>query len=121
MQIRKSIRSFKPALKGIVESIQEGNNIKIHVFAAICAVLLSLYLHISAVEWCIILLCIGLVISAELCNTAIELLVDQITTQQEEWARRTKDTAAGAVLILAITSLVVGIIIWYPYVIKIIG
>ena len=120
MQIRKSIRSFKPAIKGILESIREGNNIKIHLVAALCAIILSIYLHISALDWCIILLCIGLVISAELCNTSIEMIVDKITSKQEEWARRTKDTAAGAVLILAALAFIVGMIIWYPYILKLI-
>jgi diacylglycerol kinase len=95
----------------------EGNNIKIQIIAGIVAIAISLLLHISKIEFIIILICIGLVWSAELFNTALELIVDKITKEQEEWARKTKDASAGAVLILAIISLVIGVIIWLPYLI----
>jgi diacylglycerol kinase (ATP) len=117
MNIKKSIRSFRPAFKGIYETILEGNNMKIQIIAGIVAIAISLLLHISKIEFIIILICIGLVWSAELFNTALELIVDKITKEQEEWARKTKDASAGAVLILALMALVIGIIIWLPYLI----
>ena len=116
MNIMKSIRSFRPAFKGIYETILEGNNMKIQIFAGIVAVAISLLLHISKIEFIIILICIGLVWSAELFNTALEYIVDKITNEQAAWARKTKDASAGAVLILALIALVIGIIIWEPYV-----
>ena len=63
------------------------------------------------------MICIGLVLSAELFNTALEHIVDKITNEHEEWARKTKDASAGAVLILALVALVIGVIIWLPYLI----
>jgi diacylglycerol kinase len=81
------------------------------------AIAISLLLHISKIEFIIILICIGLVWSAELFNTALEHIVDKITNEQAVWARKTKDASAGAVLILAIVALVIGIIIWLPYLI----
>ena len=117
MNIKKSIRSFKPAFKGIYETIREGNNFKIQILAGIVAIAISLLLHISKIEFIIILICIGLVLSAELFNTAIEHIVDKLTSEQEAWARKTKDAGAGAVLMLALVALVIGVIIWLPYVI----
>jgi diacylglycerol kinase len=89
---------------------------KIQILAGIVAVAISLLLHISKIEFIIILICIGLVWSAELFNTALEYIVDKITNEQAAWARKTKDASAGAVLILALIALVIGIIIWEPYV-----
>lgn len=110
------IRSFGPAFKGIVESIKEGNNLKVQLVAAWAALLFSYFLGISLMEYAMILICIALVLSAELFNTCIELIVDKITQEQEEWARKTKDAAAGAVLILAILSVIIAVIIWMPYI-----
>ena len=116
MQIWKSIKSFIPAFKGIYETLKEGNNFKIQLLAGVVAVACSFILHIQPIEWSVILVCIGLVLSAELFNTAIEIIVDKITLEKQEWARKTKDAAAGAVLILAIASLVIAIIIWLQYI-----
>ena len=117
MQIWKSIKSFIPAFKGILETLKEGNNFRIQLLAAVVAIICSSILHVRPIEWCIILLCIAIVLSAELFNTAIENIVDKITLEKQEWARKTKDAAAGAVLVLAIIAFIIALIIWLPYVV----
>lgn len=115
---RKRLASFKHATGGIWQALKDGPNLQIHVTAAVIAVLLGMFLGISYFEWLIILLLIGLVISLELTNTAIEETVDYFTLNLHPGAKRAKDIAAGAVLVSAITALVIGIIIFLPHILK---
>jgi diacylglycerol kinase (ATP) len=75
-----------------------------------------LYYHITTTEWCIVLLCFGLVLSAEAFNTAIERLVNLVSPDFHPIAGDVKDVAAGAVLICAIASAIIGCIIFIPYI-----
>ena len=76
-------------------------------------------LKISKIEWIICVILFALVISAELINTAIETIVDMITMEKNEKAKIAKDVAAGAVLVNAIGSTIIGLIIFIPKIINI--
>lgn len=113
--IARLIRSFGYAFKGIATAYQEGQvNIRIHTTLACMAVLLGILLSVNTMEWIILLLCIGLVISAEIANSSIEKLVDIVSPEWNEQAGKVKDMAAGAVLVLALIALIVGGIIFLP-------
>lgn len=114
MDIRKFLKSFKYAFDGIKETIKKEQNIKIHLLMMILVIIAGIILKISKTEWIICIILFGLVISAELFNTAIENVVDLITKEKNENARKAKDAAAGGVLILAIISAIIGIIIFAP-------
>ncbi len=88
-----------------------------HTLAAILAVLLGFLLRIAPWEWCFLAVVIGLVLSAEMANTAIEKLCDVTEPDQNETIRVVKDVSAGMVLICAIGALTVGIIIFLPKII----
>jgi diacylglycerol kinase len=111
---KKIINSFKYAIEGIIASFKSERNMKIHVLATIIVVILGLILKINIVEWCFCIISIVLVISAELLNTAIENIVDMISTEKNEKAKLVKDISAGAVLVLAIGALIIGMIIFIP-------
>ena len=91
---------------------------KIHVGIAVLVVLMGLYFRISVYEWMVCVLCIGLVFSSEMFNTAIETIVDLISPNVHPLAGKTKDIAAGAVLITAICSVIIGILIFLPKVLN---
>ncbi len=112
------ILSFKYAIEGLVTALRDEPNLKIHVFLAGVAIILGFLFSITWEEWLAILILIGLVISVELTNTAIEELVDSFTGENHPSAKKAKDVAAGAVLIASITALVVGIVIFLPYFIR---
>ena len=76
---------------------------KIHVGVAVLAVGFGFVLQISSVEWIAVIICIGLVFSAEMINTALEILVDKVSPQKDPVAGKIKDISAGAVLIAAIS------------------
>lgn len=90
------------------------HNARIHLVAALCAIFAGVLFDISAMEWCAIIICIGLVISAEALNSAIEALADKITTDRDPLIGRAKDLGAAAVTLLALVAVVVGLIIFFP-------
>ncbi|MBO4245749.1 MAG: diacylglycerol kinase [Bacilli bacterium] len=110
-------RSFKYAFKGIGTVVLYEKNMHIHVLATICVLILGLKFEITKFEWLACLIVIGMVISSEIFNTAIEKCVDYISLEKNKLAASIKDMAAGAVLINAIIALIVGIIIFLPKII----
>ncbi len=112
--MKKFIRGFGYALNGIRHAAVTQLNFRVHVVAAIVAVGAGYALHISAVEWLWIILCIAMVLAAELFNTALEFLTDLVSPEYNKKAGLVKDMAAGAVLITAICALVIGLIIFVP-------
>ncbi len=109
-------RSFGYAINGLLAAFREQQNLKIHIAAALIVVTLGFWFNVSTVEWCILLIVIGLVIAAELINASIENLTDLVTKEQHPLAGKVKDIAAAAVLVLSIVSGIVGIIIFAQYV-----
>lgn len=109
-------KSFLFAYKGIKEGTKQ-RNLKIHFLFAILSILLGFYFSISITEWLIICLCIGFVISLELINTAIEYLVNWINPEHHPMAGKVKDLGAAAVLIAAMTTIIIGIVIFGKYII----
>jgi len=81
---------------------------------AILVILFGILLAISVFEWIIILLLIGLILSAELMNTAIELLADEVSESYNNTIKKVKDAMAGAVLILSFFSAIIGLVIFIP-------
>lgn len=115
--LKKSLRSFSFAWKGILAAFKSELNMKIHFFIAVFVVFFGLFLKISVTEWLIVLICFAIVFSAEMINTSIETLVDKVSPEQNPLAGKAKDVAAGAVLIVAIFVAIVGLIIFVPKII----
>lgn len=86
----------------------------IHLCAAVGVIVAGFLFKISAMEWCVISLCIGSVFMAEGFNTAIEKLADKVCKEQDALIGAAKDISAGAVLLMAIATVVVGCIIFIP-------
>lgn len=112
---RFHVISFKYAFQGIIAALKEEPNLKFHFLAGLLAILFSFFLQISKQDWIIIILLIGFVIAVELTNTAIEAVVDAFTEKEHPGAKLAKDISAGAVLVAAVTSAVLGILIFTPY------
>ncbi|BAY63497.1 diacylglycerol kinase [Calothrix brevissima NIES-22] len=107
--------SFKYAWAGISYGFKTQRNFRIHVSVCAVAIALSVILHLSSVEIAIIAITSGLVLTLELLNTALESLVDLTVKQTyHELAKIAKDCAAGAVLVSALVSLLVGSILILP-------
>ena len=112
--IKKRIKSFSFAFNGLKLLIKEEHNIRIHVFATICVVVLGLVLSLSAWEWVAIVFSIGFVFAMEAVNSAIERIADFISPQKHDMIKKIKDISAAFVLMAALTALIVGLIIFIP-------
>ncbi|WBL13855.1 diacylglycerol kinase family protein [Sutcliffiella sp. NC1] len=100
--------------------LKKERNIKIHIIIAIFMILLSLYLNISKIEWVVLFLIIGGMVVIEIINTAIENVVDLVTEDFHPLAKIAKDVAASAALVFAVVAVVVGIILYLPYIVQLV-
>lgn len=112
--LRKRLKSFKFAFNGIRLLITREHNAWIHCFAAICVIIAGFVFDISTTEWIAVTFAIGTVLAAEAVNSSIEAIADLVSPEYNEAIKRTKDLAAGAVLILAISAAIIGLIIFVP-------
>lgn len=112
--LKDRLNSFVYAFEGIVTLIKGTPNARIHFVAAIIAIAMGFWLKISNEEWISITIVIGGVIALEAINSAIEELANLITKEQNSKIKAIKDLAAGAVLVMAIAALMVGLLIFVP-------
>lgn len=118
---RTFIDSFKDCINGLNYIMLREHNFKREMILGIISLILSYVLKISKIEFIIILIMIALVIVSEIFNTAIEKVVDLYTMKYNEIARIAKDVSAFAVLTMCSFALIVGIIIFVPKIIELIG
>ncbi len=114
MKCHKRIQSFRYAFKGLTDAIRTQANMRIHLAATAVVLPLAWLLNISGGEWLALILVIGLVLCAEVFNTAIEYLTDLASPHQHPLAGKAKDAAAAAVMLAAFTAIAVGGIIFLP-------
>lgn len=110
--------SFLLAFSGIFKVIKDERNIKIHLIITAIVILMGLFLAISKMEWLVIFLIVGATLAAEVFNSSIEEICDLLREENHLEYQRTKfirDVSAGAVLILVITSVAIGLVIFLPY------
>ncbi|WP_339175686.1 diacylglycerol kinase family protein [Solibacillus sp. FSL R5-0691] len=113
MNVRKFFRSFRYAMEGLFTALHE-QNFRFHIASAIIVIMAGLLTGLSIVEWCIIIFVIAFVIGAEMINTAIERVVDLASPEIHPLAKQAKDVAAGAVLVFALASVIIGLLIFLP-------
>ena len=113
------LQSFGYALEGIAATART-RNFRIQLAIGVLACMLGAVFHISIVEWLIVIVCIGAVLSGECMNTALEALVDVASPDIHPLAKRAKDAAAGSVLIASIASFIIGVIIFLPRLLEVI-
>ena len=112
--LTRLINSFQFALKGIAALIKTQANARIHALATVVVLGSGFLFEVNATEWCLLIICIGGVWTAEGLNTAIEALTDLVSPNYHPLAGRAKDVAAGAVLISAIAAAMVAAIVFLP-------
>lgn len=110
----KEWRSFGFAWRGIITSSRHETHLQFHWIAALLVTSTSWLLDLNRYEWITVVLCVVLVLAAELFNTAIEHLTDLVSPNYHPLAQKTKDAAAGAVLLIAMGVIVVGAVVFLP-------
>lgn len=117
----KRAKSFSYAGRGLWIFLKTTHNAWVHLVVLAIAVALGFYFDISHTDWMLLVFAGGMVLAAEAFNTAVEIDVDLTSPTYHPYARDTKDVAAGAVLIAAVTALVIGIGIFGHYVAAMLG
>lgn len=114
MKLSRFFRSFQYAAQGIYAAIQKEQNIRFHLMAAVIVALSGWLTGLSKTEWLIVILLIGGMLAFELVNTAMERVVDLASPELHPLAKQAKDMAAGAVLVFAVASAIIGLLIFIP-------
>ena len=111
-------RAIKFAWTGMIQFFSRERNGQIQAVFALLAIVLGFLFSISSYQWLMVIFCIGLVISLEMMNTAIEKFCDMVTTEFHPMIKIIKDMAAGAVLFASVFSMLVGLIIFIPAILQ---
>ena len=112
--MRTSRTKFRDAFRGVAVGLRGQSSFFAHVVAALLVIAAAAFFRVSALEWAILVLCIGVVFVAELANTSIEWLAKAITEDQDDRIRKALDVASAAVLLTALGAVVVGAIVFLP-------
>jgi len=115
------VRSFGYSIDGLKYAYKYEQSMLIHVIATICVISVNIFFHITGMEWLITLLAIGMVLSAELINTAIEAVVDLVTLEIHPLAKIAKDCGSAATFVLACMAAAIGFVVYIPYIINMLG
>ncbi|MCK4539693.1 diacylglycerol kinase family protein [Candidatus Parcubacteria bacterium] len=116
INLKRLIKSFKYAFKGLYKTFREEQNLKIQSIAACLVVILAVYFNITRTEWMFLVFVIGLVILMEIANSAIERVTDVLKPRIHDYVKEIKDIAAAGVMVASLIALVIGIIIFWPYI-----
>ena len=114
MRSRNIWESFHFAFSGLWYALRTQRNTRIHLTIAAVVVALGLWLELSYVQWAVLALTIGFVLVSEMLNTVAETLVDLVSPGYHPLAKVIKDVTAGAVLLAAVISVVVGLLVLGP-------
>jgi undecaprenol kinase len=115
--MKRFVKSLGHALNGWKFFFAKEKNGQIQMIIAFVTILLGIILHVNSSDWVVLLLCIGLVLALEMTNSALEKIVDLLHPDQHPEIKWIKDVAAGAVLLAAIISAVIGVTIFLPKII----
>lgn len=115
--IKRFFKSFTYAISGIIAAFKTEQNLLFDLVYGILTIIIGFLLKLSAIEFTVVLLAIGLVISMELMNTSIEYVVDMAMPEVHPLAKLSKDIGSGAVLISSLVAFIIGLIIYLPKVI----
>ncbi len=114
--------TFRNARKGMRLSLKSERNIRIHLFAGTLAIITGFYLKFSLLRFCLVFIIISMVISAEMMNSAIEFTLDSVYhNKYSKMVGMAKDIAAGAVMVITIAAIMVGVLLYIPPFFKLIS
>jgi diacylglycerol kinase len=108
------IKSFADAVEGIAHVLQTQQNARIHAVITLAVFLFAFIFQINRLEWIALTIVVGMVWTAEILNTALEMLVDLVSPEHSQGAGKIKDVSAGAVFVSAMISIWVGFLIFGP-------
>jgi diacylglycerol kinase len=118
VKFKRLVKSFHYALKGLVKTFREEQNLKVQTIVGLIVILLAWQFKVSRLEWLILIFVISLVILMEIVNSALERVTDVLKPRINGYVKEIKDIMAAAVMLASIVAVVVGLIIFWPYIFK---
>lgn len=115
--VQKRLKSFKYAFRGLVTLIKIETNARLHLLVTVLVLAISIFFKLNTFEWCMIVICIAVVWTAEAFNTSIEKIADHVSPTYHRHIKRIKDLSAAGVLFCTIAAVVIGLVIFTPKVI----
>ena len=112
---KSRVFSFSNAFSGLFYVVRTQKNSWIHALATIIVIITAAILRVDPIEWVLLSIAIGIVWITETINTSIELVIDLITQERNSYAKHAKDAGAAAVLISALVAVIVGLVVFVPY------
>lgn len=115
IKIKRLLKSFKYAARGLFKTFKEEQNLQVQTTLALIVILMGWYFEIERLEWCFLLVVIGVVILMEIANSAVERITDVLKPRINTYVKEIKDIMAAAVMLASILAVIMGLIIFWPY------
>ncbi|RMD58853.1 diacylglycerol kinase family protein [Candidatus Parcubacteria bacterium] len=115
VRFKRLFLSFKFAIRGLIKTFKEEQNLRIQGLAALTVIVLAVWLHLNRWEWLALILAIGIVLILEVLNSAVERVCDLLKPRLHSYVKEIKDIMSAAVFLAALLAVVVGIIVFAPY------
>jgi len=115
IRLSRLLKSFGYAFKGLLKVFREEQNLRIQSVVSFITIIFGVYFKIKALEWAVLFLVIGLVLIAEISNSAVERITDVLKPRINSYVKEIKDIMAAAVLLSSLVALIVGAVIFWPY------
>lgn len=121
IRINRLLKSYSYAFKGLFKTFREEQNLRIQTIASLIIFILGVYFKISRLEWALLVLVIGLVLVAEITNSAVERITDVLKPRINNYVKEIKDVMAAGVLLSSMAAIIVGLVVFLPYLYKFFG
>ncbi len=112
MNIKRFKKSLRYAWNGISKTYKEEPNLQVQSKIAIIIIIFAVLVDISKIEWILLIFTIGIVLMAELTNSAVERIADILKPRLDKYVKEIKDIMAGVVLVASIMAIIIGILIF---------
>lgn len=116
IRIKRLFKSFNYAVRGLIKTFREEQNLRVQAAAALAVAFLAYYFKVSRLEWALLVFAVSLVILAEIINSAVERVTDVLKPRINSYAKEIKDIMAAAVMLASLAAAVIGLIIFGPYI-----
>ncbi len=121
IKLKQLVQSFVYAKRGLVRVFRTEQNFRVQILISLVVVIIGAVFRLTSKEWVVVLLVICLVLLLELVNTVVEKVIDILKPKIHSYVAIIKDVMAAAVLLAAVFATIIGLIIFYPYVVALIG
>ncbi|MDO8668550.1 MAG: diacylglycerol kinase family protein [bacterium] len=115
IRVGRLIKSFGYAFKGLFKVFREEQNLKIQTTASLLVIILGIYFGINHLEWILLTLVMALVLVVEVTNSAVERITDVLKPRINSYVKEIKDIMAAAVLLSSAAAVIVGLLVFWPY------